>query len=113
MSRRKAEDIYLQWWLKIHSEMGEMMTRWLNDPEETPTIINKHHKILERCKYIESNSSLQADAPSSLEAIPMISYCCQGCQSGPHSPQSLSPNCGKVYFVPYSNGFYVAMPSGG
>ena len=29
--------------------------------------------------------------------IPLISYCCQGCQNGPNSPQSFTPNCKRVY----------------
>ena len=27
----------------------------------------------------------------------LISYCCKGCQNGPHTPQSLSFNCEMVY----------------
>ena len=32
-----------------------------------------------------------------IKGIPLISYCCQGCQNGPRSPNSLSPNREEVY----------------
>ena len=33
------------------------------------------------------------------EKIPLISYCCEGYQNGPRSPQSLSKNCENVHFL--------------
>ena len=35
--------------------------------------------------------------PSCKEAVPLISYFCQGCQNPPPSPKSISPNCEKVF----------------
>ena len=46
---------------------------------------------------MENNSSLQADATEPQGGNSLISYCCQGCQNGPRSPQFLSPIFEKVF----------------
>ena len=53
------------------------------------------YKITQLCREMWPRRKPQACHRSG--SIYLISYCCQGLQNGPRSPQSLSPNCDKGY----------------
>ena len=81
------------------------MAKRLNNPEETITFLNKYHATLKGVNkskitrvYSEMPETQAARvSPSEAEGISLDFLCCQGCPNGSHSPQSLSPNCDKVY----------------
>ena len=89
----------------LNSQMDGRMARRLHSLEERLSIRSKDHATLKganKSKISRVAGKCDRDASQTLitevEGLP-DSYCCQGCQDGPKSLQSLSSNCEKGLLV--------------
>ena len=89
--------MHLVKWLKVHSKMGERMTKWLNNSDKTHTKLKGIVQLSKNASRSENNSSLHEDETEPQEGdspdfplFPKLSEWA-ALSSVP------SPNCEKVY----------------